>query len=338
MKRVGIPRGLYYYKYSALWETFFKSLGADVILSENTNKKVLTNGSNACVSEACIPVKAYFGHVLELVGKVDFIFMPRFTSVAKKQYICPEVCGVSDMVRNSVRGLPKIIDPEINLRESVKNSWRAALYTGEFITGDRRRISKAYKEAVTQYRNKRQALKFADTEFGKSLGINGSAARKADDSAAKLTIAIIGHSYTVYDTFLNMELIKKLNKFGADVLTLDMLDYIVSKDRCRELDKQFFWDYGTRAYGGAIQLIQKGRVDGILALTSFGCGVDSFVDELVEDKIRCESDIPFMKLVLDEHSAEAGFLTRLEAFIDMIVRRRQNDIYISTSGKHVYNC
>ncbi len=325
MRRVGIPRGLYYYKYSTLWESFFRNLGADVIVSDITNKKILTNGSNACVSEACIPVKAYFGHVMELLGKVDYMFMPRFTSVAKKQYICPEVCGVTDMVRNSVKNLPKIIDTEINLRESPKNSWNAALYTGEFLTGDRRKISNAYREAVNEYKIKRRALKFADTEFGVVPEKN------------KLTIAIIGHSYTVYDTFLNMELVKKLNKYGADVVTLDMLDYLVSKDNCKGLDKQFFWDYGTRAYGGAIQLIKSGRIDGILALTSFGCGVDSFVDELVENKIRKESNIPFMKLVLDEHSAEAGFLTRLEAFIDMIVRRRDNDFNISTSGKHVYN-
>ncbi len=325
MKRVGIPRGLYYYKYSTLWESFFKNLGADVIVSDITNKKILTNGSNACVSEACIPIKAYFGHVMELINKVDYLFMPRFTSVAKKQYICPEVCGVTDMVRNSVKELPKIIDTKINLRESPKNSWNAALYTGEFLTGDKKEISNAYKDALNQYRSKRRALKFADTEFGSTLEKN------------KLTIAIIGHSYTVYDTFLNMELMKKLNNYGADVVTLDMLDYLVSKDSCKELDKQFFWDYGTRAYGGAIQLIKSGRIDGILALTSFGCGVDSFVDELVENKIRKESEIPFMKLVLDEHSAEAGFLTRLEAFIDMIVRRRDNDFYISTSGKHIYN-
>lgn len=326
MKRVGIPKGLYYFKYSTLWETFFRNLDAEVIVSDTTNKKILTNGSNTCVSEACIPIKAYFGHVMELIGKVDYIFMPRFTSVAKKQYICPEVCGVTDMVRNSVNKLPKIIDTEINLRDSPKNSWHAALYTGEFLTGDRKKISSAYKDALNEYKSKRRALKFADTEFGSTLEKN------------KLTIAIIGHSYTVYDTFLNMELSKKLNKYGAEVVTLDMLDYLVSKDSCKELDKQFFWDYGTRAYGGAIQLIKSGRIDGILALTSFGCGVDSFVDELVENKIRKESDIPFMKLVLDEHSAEAGFLTRLEAFIDMIVRRRDNDFYISTSGKHLYNC
>jgi predicted nucleotide-binding protein (sugar kinase/HSP70/actin superfamily) len=336
MKRVGIPRGLYYYKYSALWESFFKGLGADVITSDITNKKILNNGSNSCVSEACIPIKAYFGHVLELADKVDYLFMPRFTSVAKKQYICPEVCGVPDMVRNSIMRLPTIIDTEINLRETPKNSWRAALYSGEFLTGDRGKISRAYKEAVSQYKRKRSALKFADTEFGSDMSVEYGAGQKTL-AGRRLTIAVIGHSYTVYDTFLNMELIKKLNKYGADVITLDMLDYLVSKEKCRELDKQFFWDYGTRAYGGVIQLIKSKKIDGILALTSFGCGVDSFVDELVEDKVRQDSEIPFMKLVLDEHAAEAGFCTRLEAFIDMIVRRRDSDIYISTSGKHVYN-
>ena len=91
MIRVGIPRGLYFYKYSTLWQTFFEGLGAEVIVSDKTNKNILINGANTCVSEACLPIKVYFGHVMNLVGKVDLIFMPRFTSISRNQYICPEI-------------------------------------------------------------------------------------------------------------------------------------------------------------------------------------------------------------------------------------------------------
>lgn len=329
MIKVGIPRGLYYYKYSTLWETFFSSLGAEVIISDKTNKNILLSGANACVSEACLPIKVYFGHVINLVGKVDLIFAPRFTSISKNQYICPEIGGVPDMVRNSVKILPGIIDVEINLRKSHKNSWRAALRTGEFITDDREKIREAYKSALYAYQCERQVLKsgvLADEFKQDKLPL-----RVIQKRSTKLTVAVIGHCYTVYDNFVNMELMKKLNSYGVGIVTLDMLDYLVSKDKCKELDKMIFWDYGTRAYGGVIQLIESGEIDGIIALSSFGCGVDSFVDELVEKKVREESDIPFMKLVLDEHSAETGFCTRLEAFIDMIIRRRDRDNIFSSS-------
>ena len=330
MIKVGIPRGLYFFRYSTLWETFFKALGAEVIISDKTNKNIMLNGANACVSEACLPIKVYFGHVLNLVGRVDYIFAPRFTSVSEKQYICPEVAGVPDMLRNSIKITPTIIDTEINLRKSHKNAWSAALNIGKFITKDSEKIRNAYKDALSAYRCERQVLKsgvLLDEFQQDSVQL-----RLIQKRSTNLTVAIIGHCYTVYDSFINMELIRKLREYGIGVVTLDMLDYYESKEKCKELDKMLFWDYGTRAYGGTIQLIESGEIDGILAITSFGCGVDSFVDELVEKKVRQESDIPFMKLVLDEHSAEAGFCTRLEAFVDMIIRRQTHDTYVSTSG------
>jgi predicted nucleotide-binding protein (sugar kinase/HSP70/actin superfamily) len=330
MIKVGIPRGLYFYKYSTLWEAFFSSLGAEVIISDKTNKNIMLSGANACVSEACLPIKVYFGHVLNLVGKVDYIFVPRFTSVSNKQFICPEVAGVPDMIRNSIKVLPTIIDTEINLRKSHKNSWLAALNIGEFITKDKEKIRIAYENALSAYKSERQVLKSGVLldEFKQ----DNVQLRVIQKRSTSLTVAVIGHPYTVYDSFINMELINKLRGYGIGVVTLDMLDYYESVERCKELDKMLFWDYGTRAYGGAVQLIESGEIDGILALTSFGCGVDNFVDELVEKKVRKTSEIPFMKLVLDEHSGEAGFCTRLEAFVDMIIRRQTNDTYISTSG------
>lgn len=329
--KVGIPRGLYYYKYSTLWETFFTELGAEIVVSGKTNKNILTEGGNNCVAEACLPIKAYHGHVMSLIGKVDCIFLPRFTSISRKQYICPEVAGVQDMIRNSVKIMPRIIDTEINLRKSNKNSWEAALYTGRYVTGDTEKIREAYKNALAAYRSERQVMKsgvFSD-EFRQEKGT--APLRVIQKRSTSVTVAVLGHCYTVYDSFINMELFNKLRGYGMGIVTLDMLDYETSKENCEELDKMLFWDYGTRAYGGVMQLIENGDIDGIMAITSFGCGVDSFVLELVEKKVKNNSSIPFMKLVLDEHSAEAGFCTRLEAFVDMIVRRKNYEDNVSSS-------
>ena len=38
---------------------------------------------------------------------------------------------------------------------------------------------------------------------------------------------------------------------------------------------------------------------------------------LIEEVVR-KAGIPFMTLTVDEHTGEAGMLTRLEAFVDMI--------------------
>ena len=39
--KIGIPRGLYYYKYNILWKEFFKELGCDIIVSPETNFEIL---------------------------------------------------------------------------------------------------------------------------------------------------------------------------------------------------------------------------------------------------------------------------------------------------------
>jgi len=65
-KRIGIPRGLFYYQYFPLWDVFFKELGAEVVLSGTTNKKIFNDGVMVCNDQTCIPVKTFFGHVCHL--------------------------------------------------------------------------------------------------------------------------------------------------------------------------------------------------------------------------------------------------------------------------------
>jgi predicted nucleotide-binding protein (sugar kinase/HSP70/actin superfamily) len=66
MIRVGIPRGLLYYSYFPLWRAFFTEMGAEIVLSPETNKAVLDAGLRSALDETCLPVKLFFGHVLAL--------------------------------------------------------------------------------------------------------------------------------------------------------------------------------------------------------------------------------------------------------------------------------
>ncbi len=43
-KRVGIPRALFFYQYYPLWKTFLEELGAEIIVSGKTTKKILDDG------------------------------------------------------------------------------------------------------------------------------------------------------------------------------------------------------------------------------------------------------------------------------------------------------
>ncbi|RYD06009.1 hypothetical protein N752_06525 [Desulforamulus aquiferis] len=74
--------------------------------------------------------------------------------------------------------------------------------------------------------------------------------------------------------------------------------------------------------GGALNYHDQRSVDGIIHVAAFACGPDSMTGELIERFIRREGKVPFMNVNLDEHTGEAGIVTRLEAFLDMVRWRR----------------
>ena len=75
--KIGIPKALYYYRYGALWAAFFRALGCEVVLSPDTNKDFLTQGSKLSIDEGCLSLKIYLGHVQWLLDRCDLVFVPR---------------------------------------------------------------------------------------------------------------------------------------------------------------------------------------------------------------------------------------------------------------------
>lgn len=93
--------------------TFFTELGAETIVSEDTNKSILDLGVKHCVDEACMPVKVFHGHVASLRDKCDAILIPRIMQIRKREYICPKFCGLPEMVVYNIPDLPAVISEPI---------------------------------------------------------------------------------------------------------------------------------------------------------------------------------------------------------------------------------
>ena len=329
VKKVGIPRGLFYFKYYPLWRTFFEELGAEIVVSDNTTKKILDDGVKSCVDEACLPVKLFYGHVINLKDRVDFLFIPRFTSVSKGEYICPKFGGLPDMVRHSFKGLPQIIDTEINLRKSGSNALESVLQIGSYICDDRTAIKTAYKKAMDSYNAYKREIK--EGRLPCDVLENKKIIQRVRNGRT-LNIAVIGHVYNLYDRYINMDMINKLRKEDVNVLTIEMLDNNIINEKSDTLPKKMFWNFGRKAVGSALHILDRDDIDGIIYVMTFGCGVDSFVCDLIERKVRRDSNIPFIILTIDEHSGEAGMNTRLEAFIDMIRWRNKDEANVPAYG------
>ncbi len=327
--KIGIPRGLFYYQLYPLWEAFFEELGAELVVSEHTSRIILDDGVKSCVDEACLPVKLFHGHVINLRDRVDYIFIPRLTSISKDEYICPKFGGLPDMVRHTLKDLPQIIDTEVNLRKSKSNALRSAMKIGRYLNKDRRAIKRAYKRALESYSGfkdevKRGALPGDILDKKRSI--------YAVKPGEVLNIAVIGHPYNLYDNYMNMDLLKKLKAESVNIITVEMIDNDIINEKNNMLNKKIFWNFGRKAIGSVMHILDRSDIDGIIYVMSFGCGIDAFVCDLIERKVRRNGDLPFTVLTIDEHSGTAGIDTRLEAFIDMIRWRRSNENNLSTYG------
>lgn len=294
--KIGIPKGLLYYKYYPFMETFFTELGAEIVTSPDTNKDILDSGVKYCVDEACLPVKVFHGHVMYLKDKCDMMFIPRIMKVGAREFICPKFCGLPEMIINNIPDMPKtIISPIYATSEKRLRSWSRK--TGFLITKNYLKIDKAYKLALKAQHNNKYSIK--------NEGFN-------------LKIALVGHPYNIYDNFTNMNVVKKLNKLGIGVITEENIEQDLINNQMKDLFKRPFWSFAKNSYGFSTYLAENDKIDGIVYISSFACGIDSVVIELIKDKLR---DFPILVLKIDEHTGEAGFDTRLEAFADMLERR-----------------
>lgn len=315
--RVGIPKALFYYEFASLWVNFFTELGAEVIVSPKTNKKILNDGTIVTVDDACIPVKIYHGHCISIKDKVDFLFIPRIMGITEKAYICPKFCGLPEMIKYSVDNLPIIINTKIDLRNKGDLK-KQMLDTGLYLTSNKESIYQAYINAKTIYDEEKKQK--SDMQL-----IN------------KNNVILMGHPYVLEDDYLNMNIKTKLKMGGFNIITPYMLPDEIIDEYSKKYQGKVFWLFLKQMIGTCFYLLENRQVEGVIYLSSFGCGIDSVVSEIVERYIRRYTDIPFMLLTIDEHSGEGGFNTRIEAFIDMLKWRKQNENYLSPYGKYIYS-
>lgn len=320
--RVGIPRALLYYYYFPLWKEFLQQLGIEVVVSDRTTKGILTNGVQQCVDEACLPVKLAFGHVQNLVDKkVDAIFLPRMVSVSRREYICPKFLGFPDMIKQNINGLPPVIDTNINLRRRGQDINSFIQEIGAYFGKGSLKSWLAYQRAL---RIHKQYIKLLEQGLlpDEAMSVLAGKSNKQTPVESDLTVAVIGHPYNIYDPFISMNLIQRLRKAGARVLTADNVTEQMVNQGVKRLPKKLFWTLSRRMTGGALNFHDQGSVDGIIHVAAFACGPDSMTGELIERFVRREGKVPFMNINLDEHTGEAGIITRLEAFLDMVRWRR----------------
>ncbi len=321
--RVGIPRYLGYFSFYPLWKTFFEELGLEVVLSPPTNQQILNHGVEEAVNDACIPVKLYHGHVMALKEQADIIFVPRIVKVRKlaTETFCPKFLGLPDLLRASISNLPELLDPRVDLAKGPFELFKLAKVIGERLGASFTGITRAYILACQALR-KYQDLMYAGMLSDEALEYMKMGERTdGQQNSGELSIAVLGYPYLVYDHFINMNLIKKLNSLGAKVSTVEMITPKKLLQEAKNMSKQMFWYYSNRAIHATYYYLNRERVDGIIHVTAFACGPDAMLDRLMEMESKNGGAMPYMTITIDEETGTGGVDTRVEAFMDMLKRR-----------------
>jgi len=146
----------------------------------------------------------------------------------------------------------------------------------------------------------------------------------------RLRISLVGHSYLTLESYANLNILRRLREKAVVELT----EHVKPEDANSHLlglRKKLFWNHAKQIYGSGNKFVKDPQVDGVIYLSCFGCGTDSMVQEMLA-RVAREQHKPYMVVTLDEHSGEAGLITRLEAFLDMVERRKVHEGNLSTHG------
>ncbi|MBP7460888.1 MAG: hypothetical protein KBA26_06330 [Candidatus Delongbacteria bacterium] len=310
VKRVGIPLSLIFYEYLPLWKAFFQSLGWEVITSPKTNKTIINQGIERFTTETCYPVKVAIGHIEALKAlPLDYIFLPNFINTPltypdiTHTHACPMIQSFPDIARPVLdldRYPIQLIQPNIQLKYGLKQLLKELKKEPSLKAYSGKILMKALQQgwAVQQ-------------QFYREIEADGQAVMNSLDQYPQ-ALVIIGRSYNIADSGINLNLPEKLRQMGIPVIPMDFLplhQIDIAKDY-----PNMYWHYGQKILS-AVKLIRDNpKLFGVY-VSNFGCGPDSYILPYTEREFAGK---PFLGLEIDEHSADAGLITRCEAFLDSI--------------------
>lgn len=321
-KTIGIPRGLLFYELYPLWVSFFKELGYNVVVSPPLTRKWLDEGIKHATIETCLPVKAVLSHTLYLIKNgIKYIFLPNIMDEPKPQFdktpskYCPYTQAISTFVKGAIKGeefhlITSTVSSEFDTNSLEKSLRIAGWHLG--VVGEKleKAINKGFLSLFEFRRKKRELFE----KFNKSV------------KAEELVVVLFSKPYQVYEPLLGGKIELLFRRFGVKVVPSEFLDDY--EGPTPDPYQVVSWHYQKSFLRVAKKISDNPYLVPVL-INHFGCGQDHFV---VRDIRQLLKGKPLLLIELDEHSGDAGFITRIEAFLysykEWLKKRKNKQYYV----------
>ena len=348
---------------SVAWSAGLKKIGVEPYVPPYTSKKTLSYGTKNSPEAICLPYKLILGNFIEAIeGGADYVAMItspgicRLGEYGKNIYDTLKDLGykanyIELSLYDGIKGLYNFLrdisgknDPILIMRAinitirkifAIDDLDRALAYyrAREIRFGD---AEKNYKKAlkiidkVESTKDLKKAYEDALKEIEKT---------EIDENREVLHVDITGEIYLVNDDFSNQNIERELGRMGVETrrsLTVGsfLKDAIIpkafqNKETHLQRAERMAKPYLMRDIGGdALECIsdvvfadKKGK-DGIIHISPFTC-MPEIMSQNIFPTMRMEHDIPILALIMDEQTGKAGYITRLEAFVDLMRRKKR---------------
>jgi predicted CoA-substrate-specific enzyme activase len=321
-KSVGINRSLMIHSLYPLFRTFFDRLGLDVVLPDEMERE----GVDRKGAAFCYPVDVAHGYFSNLLKKKpDFIFSPLLLELDVPNHgayskTCVFVQGEPFYLQSAFRDELEdvtLLQPKLNFSGGYEKELPKFIKVGKQLGCSAKQAREAYIEACKQQRGFSQHLK----EEGRRV------LDELKDNPDEFAIVLFGRPYNAFAPEINMGIPHKIASRGFRIIPFDFLPY--EDEPC---DPDMYWGNGQMVLKAAALVEKHPQLYGAY-ISNFSCGPDSFIISYFRDIMGAK---PSLTLELDEHTADAGLDTRIEAFIDIIKRYREIESNIPQASSDGY--
>lgn len=338
------------------------SLGVEYVIPPTISKKDLEIGTKLCPEMACIPLKINIGNFIQAIEKgADSILITGGFGPCRFGYygemhkeilnnngfdVEVYVLEVSkgnvkefiDLVKkisnnSSYFRIIKAVKEAIEVSNQVDKLEKLTFKTRprEKNKGDTDMIYSNFLNNIGKVNGVKETKRFIRDTYDRLLEI------ELDTKIEPLRVGIVGEIYSIIEPFANVNIEKKLGYMGIEVNRSIMLsgwikEHIVKNALLLKKDHNFkkaaspylgamIGGHAQETIGNTVIYSQNGY-DGVIQLYPLTCMPEIVADSILPT-ISKEKGIPVLKLIVDEMTGEEGFITRLEAFGDLLESRKE---------------